>query len=165
VAVITVGSTAENRDIGLAAATQINKAAAADGDGTLSEAQIYVATELSGLEIATFIDEGSNNLSTRANETIAGSHAAGYHEIALDNMAVETGDFIGEYHSGGTLDADNTGGSGMWYKTGDNIPADSVGFSSFSGWVISLKGIGATVAAGVGIPIAMYHYKQMQENN
>lgn len=148
-AVITVGSDAVNEITTLSATrTGINYNGAADGTGTLQEAQIHVSSEVSGLEIATFIDEGSAIFSTRDNETIAGAYAAGYHEIALDDMAVESGDFIGSYHGGGTVDKDYTGHAGIYVLSGDYIPADSDTFTLWGEDSLSLKGIGVTGNGG-----------------
>jgi len=131
----------------------VDKGYPADGDGRLTEAQIYVTSTLNNLEIATFIGEGGNVLSTRDNEAIAGTYAAGYHELVID-LDVMTGDHIGSYTTSGYFDYDASGELGSWGKAGDNIPCTEVTFSLSSDDAYSLRGIGATGNGGGGsIPL------------
>ena len=161
---IDVGIAATDRGTRtVAGTTYIAYSNPANDTGVVTEVQIFVDTECSAVEAASFADEGGGVFSTNDTESIAGTYAAGYHELVSD-LDFNSGEYIGFHDSGGKIEADWSG-EPRYYKSGDHIPAASVEFTLSATASISLYGIGATVAAGVGIPIAMHHYKQMQGNN
>ena len=59
------------------------------------------------------------------------------------------------FATGGRIGRDTSGGSGIWYRAGDRIPASNVGFYDIaSGDIASLYGSGATPAT---FPISKFN--------
>ena len=139
---IDVGPSAESRGGALSDFTMVNKENSANATGTLDHLEVYISFADGGdiVDFASFIDEGSNVLST--NGVIQGLtvtsglniYDAPGHFVAF---AISTGEYLGTY-SDATVDRDTSGGSGMWYTASvDSIPASSVTFSSIDNWTIS----------------------------
>ena len=141
---IDVGSPAVNRSAYyLPGYTFISKNNPANESGTITSVEIYVAQGLSNCEIAIFEEVSTDHYTTRSNVTI-GAAAAGYHQYDV-SLAVEAGDRIGIYYSGGRLDKIASGGVGHMYKSGDHIPCTDASFSLESSVTItSLYGTGIT---------------------
>jgi len=104
--------------------------------------QITVKTSLinlaNSIKVASFIDEGSNVLSTREYAAITHAQlAAGTHTFTAPDdfvpFGIASGDYIGAYISG--IYFTSSGGSGMWYKDGDNIPCSSAEFTFSANYV------------------------------
>ena len=113
----------------------------ATGTGVITSIEIYAATAMTGVEVATFYVVSGNNLSTRDNITL-GSVAAEYNIFAV-NLDVTSGDYIGIYYATGTIDR-TTSGTGYWYVANDNIPCTNLAFTSQADRTISLCGTGTT---------------------
>jgi hypothetical protein len=119
----------------------------ANDTGKIDTVEMWLDIAGTGIEVATFIHEGSNVLSTRDYEAI-GSVAAGSKQTFTGlNMDVATGDYIGICGTAGEIDTDSSGGTGLWYKSGDNIPCTSQTFAWIADYIISLYGTGASVTA------------------
>jgi hypothetical protein len=138
---IDIGAAAIDREYGYASGyTRIGKENPANANGSITSVQIYAGSDLSGCEVATFIDEGSNNFSTRDSETIGSVTSGSTQTFSGLDMAVQTGDYLGIYYSTGTLDFDATG-AGAWMASGDLIPCSSQTFSLYTR-TLSLYGEG-----------------------
>lgn len=133
----------------------------ANATGTIDSVCVYAATDMSGIEFASFADEGSNSLSTNGDTngsnlsaTVAASPktftAAGCDFTAF---AINTGEYIGAYWSGGNLEKANAG-VGKWDVAGDQVPCSSVTFSWTATRVLSIYATGAEVGAPVSLTIA-----------
>ena len=148
-AAITVGAEPIGRSSSRTLGTLVVAGGAADGDGTITEAQLYVENDVVNPEVATFIHEGGDVLTTRDNQTVEGTYTAGYHELVVD-LDVITGDYIGmsAAQTGGAMEYEWEDGVGVWRKAGDNVPCTSASFSLNGEDSLSLRGIGATANGG-----------------
>ncbi len=145
---IDVGAACSDRSDILGNYTAIGIDNPANATGTIDYICIFATNmQMSNVEVASFIDEGSNILSTNGVVSLANPSVG-------ENIYNAPGDFtafnisVGEYIGivGRYLEATATGGGGMWYKTGDNIPASSVTFSWIDGWALSLYATGTESA-------------------
>lgn len=149
-AVIDIGAAAIDRgtSTGITGSTVVEGSNPANNTGKINTVEMWLNVAGTGIEVATFIHAGSNVLSTRDYEYI-GSVAAGSKQTFTDlDMSVTTGDYIGICGTAGTVEEELTGGVGMWYKYGDQIPCTSITFSFFANYILSLYGTGTTVVIG-----------------
>ena len=143
-AVITIGAAATDR-ADYSSGTNVNIGGPADGTGTITSIEIWI-TQTTTIEAATFIDEGSNVLSTRDYESLGSVTGGSKQTISGLSIDVQTGDYIGSHGSFtfAGIEYDTSGGSGKWRTTGDSIPASSVTFTLTADAVVSLYGTGET---------------------
>ena len=59
------------------------------------------------------------------------------------SLNVQTGDYLGIFYQEGQLERDTSGGQGLWYIDGDQIPCNSYLFTLGTAWVGSLYGYSA----------------------
>jgi len=129
--------------------TNINKEGQATIAGTITSIDIWGRTNVSGLIVGTFYTTNGNTLKCRASQAIAGTIVAGSKVTKVVSIAVEIGDYIGLYHTGGTVERDNVGFAGFWYKAGKYIdPDDEATYGVYAGDVISLGGYISPPAVG-----------------
>ncbi len=121
--------------------TVINKTSPASFGGLISFIDIWALTNITGLMVGTFYVTNGNTLKCRDSETIAGTITAGAKVTKAVSLVVVTGDYIGSYFTGGTLERDTEGGAGWWHKIGEYIdPGDETEFISLDGDATSLGG-------------------------
>ncbi len=130
--------------------TVINKENPANASGTITSVEIFVETAfLTGVTVGTFYTTNGNTLKCRDSEFI-GSVPSGSKQTFSDlTIAVEAGDYIGIYITGGTgfLSGIGTGYAGIWYISGEYIdPNDEVAYTFSDGDCISLYGTGEEIA-------------------
>ena len=113
----------------------------ANASGTITTVALYVLNAIANCEVGIFYNVSGTIFTSRSNAALPSYIAAGYseHEVSL---AVETGDYIGIYFSGGDLDRHDAGGNGAWYVSGDNIPCTDLEFTLSAGRTLSLYGTG-----------------------
>jgi len=152
---ITAGAAAINRgSTGNANYTLLSLDVPATGTGTIDTIEVWAASTLYNLEVATFIDEGSNNYSTRDNETIGTVTSGAKRTFTGLDMDVETDDLLGGYYSSGTIERDTSGYAGIRYDATDQIPCTSNNFPDYlADDAMSLYGTGET-AGGIDYPIS-----------
>ncbi len=122
--------------------TFVGKEGSADGTGKITSVEMWFAIQGANVEVATFIDEGGNVLSTRDYETIGTVTAGSKQTFSGLDMAVETGDYLGVAGTAGQIEQ-TPSGEGLWHATSDQIPCSSVTFDLFSsGKTLSLYGTG-----------------------
>jgi len=163
---IAVGEGCNNRGSNFTATyTLINMSLPADGTGTIDAVCIWANTDMSGIEYATFTNEGGNTFSTNGHTSgsalTATAGAPTTHEAPGDFTAfpVTLGDFIGIYYGAGKIEGDTSGYTEVKYDEGDQIPASSNAFNgSLSGYAVSVYATGAEAAGGTILPFMMaYH--------
>ena len=147
-AVITVGT-----DVTIEAATGRTAIAfenAADGTGTIDDVTTHCGNGAGcgAFKFASFIDEGSDVLSTNDTATTGGGHAFGALNFTAPGdftaFDISTGEYIGQVNSD-TVGFEFTAITGGVYTTvADNIPASSVTFSLETGWRLELFGTGVS---------------------
>ena len=126
--------------------TQVDKNNPANATGVITSVEIFVASAMTGCEVATFSASG-NNLTTRDTVSI-GDVSTGYHQYDV-SLNVVSGDYIGIYFITGTLDATTGASTGRWYKSGDNIPCTNTTFTAQTNVTLSIYATGITVPAQV----------------
>jgi len=140
---IDIGNSASDRGDYATLGTMVDKFNPANLSGTITSVEIYTywQTDMLDCEVATFFIVSGNNLSTRDSEVIGTVTKGGKRTFEV-NLDVEAGDVIGIYFSAGAIEYDTSGGIGIWYKTGDNIPCTDVTFTYGAGPTFSLYGTG-----------------------
>jgi hypothetical protein len=139
---IDIGAAAIDRSLYLTVTwTRIDKNNPANADGTIDTVEIWAYSDLSDCEVATFIDEGSNVLSTRDSETLGSVTSGSKQTFSGLDMDVQTGDYIGIHSSAGNIERDNSG-DGYWYAAVDYIPCSSQGFNFTADRSLSFYGMG-----------------------
>lgn len=142
---IDIGSPAEDRGAAWGVYTFIDKSNPANESGTITSVEIWANTELSNCEVATFFPEILPAYSTRDSEAV-GTVAASSKQTFEVNLDVEAGDYIGLYYTAGKIEGETSGGAGVLYKSGDNIPCEDINFGTWTATgLLSLYGEGATI--------------------
>lgn len=146
-AVITIGEAAIDRTNVITSRlyTHICKGNPADGTGKITQINIYPATTLYNVEVATFFEVTPNHFSTR-DTAIIGNIGAGSQSVSVE-LDVQAGDFIGIYSTGpsGQMEYSPGGYGGLIWLNSDQIPCTNVDFGTVaSGVAISLGGTGVT---------------------
>jgi hypothetical protein len=150
--VITVGCDCIDRNNSLFGYTFVDETLPADADGTIDYVCIYWGDDPSDVDVASFIHEGSNALSTHATALLA-DKGAGQQEynagVDFTAFAIDTGEYIGAIgKTAGKIDYESGNGQGMWFLLGDQIPCESVTFNFQGLYTVSIKGTGTEAAAG-----------------
>lgn len=112
--------------------TYILKDNPANASGKLTSVEVYPATNITDIKIALFYSTGTNTFKTRSWVDL-GSMAENSKTVCAINLDVIAGDYIGVYCTIGNVSQDTTGGSGLWYLTGDYINTLGATFSGGTG--------------------------------
>ena len=144
---IDVGSLATNRSSSDSGYTNVDMANPADYTGTITSIKIWANGDMTGLKVGTFSASG-DDLTVRDTEVIPGTVLEGAERTYVVDIDVVAGDYIGCYFTGGSIDYDSSGGSGVWYLSGDHMDASSETFTEAEADAQSLYGIGATAEEG-----------------
>ena len=138
---INVGAEAIDRDGAfIAGNTLICRGISATGTGKLRTVEIYADTDITGAIVATFYQPdptGSPNYLVARDHYEIGSVPAGSKQIFSVDLDVEEGDYLGIYYTDGRLEGDATGGSGVWYKSGNHTEDEGTYYVEY-GYGISL---------------------------
>ena len=149
---IDIGSAATNRASGLTdLATYIELGNPANATGTITSVFIWCATALENTKVGTFFG-AAGTFENRDFETIGQVVSGAERTFAGLDIDVTVGDFIGLwYDSGGRVDADASGGSGIYSKAGDQFgQGEQAGYAFVSGGdaIMSINGTGTESAVG-----------------
>jgi len=118
----------------------------ANETGKITSVEIYAYSAMSGVKVAIFYRPDPDNypayFTARNNETI-GNVALGYNQFEV-NLDVVVGDFIVLYWTAGGIEKDSSGGSGAYFKVGDQTGCSNTEFTLEPNCVLSLYGTGTT---------------------
>lgn len=145
---IDVGAPCIDRSSGLGDYTLVGIDNPANASGTIDYICIYALSTMSSIEVASFIDEGSNVLSTNGVVALVNSSVGENTYNAPGDFTafnISAGEYIGIKYIG-SIEVATSGGGGVWYKAGDNIPASSVTFSWIANYIFSLYATGTEAA-------------------
>jgi len=148
-AAIDVGGDAINRTSFWGSTyTLVSKNNPANFSGKITSVQIWAAAQLLNCEVAIFYAVSGTNLTTRSNATIGTVNSGSLQTFPVD-LDVVAGDYIGLYFTGGAaqIEAASSGGLGLLYAAGDNIPCTNVLFTLQAGYIMSLYGTGIQAPA------------------
>jgi len=134
--------------------TDILKDNPANASGTINSIEVWAAANIADLRIGIFYLVSGTDYKCRSSVDLGAVTAGSKQTFTVDknsnpiSLSVETGDYIGYYHTGtGYLEVDGTGGAGVWVKTGEYIdPGDQATYTYYSGYIISVYGTGTTGA-------------------
>ena len=137
-AIIDIGGGATNRAAAQPfGSTFVDGNNTANATGTLTSCQIWFNTAGSGVKIGTFYGTPPN-FTSRDVETIGNVTAGSAQEFTGLSIDVQVGDYLGIYWSGGNIEYDTSGYSGVWYKAGDQFGAGSQAYSALAGDGLSI---------------------------
>ena len=146
---IDIGTEAINRDgVTPSGYTFIVVDNPANASGTIISVSLYADASLSNVSVGIFYNIGGLNFKCRSTVAI-GAVGTGLteHEVSL---AVETGDYIGIFYSGGALDRNDSGGGGAWYEQSNNCVVDNETlYALSSGRILSLSGTDEAAGANI----------------
>jgi hypothetical protein len=146
---IDVGSGATDRGANLSITiTRIDGNNPANATGTLDTWEIWVAIAGANVEVATFYIVSGTNFSTRDSEAIGSVSSGSKQTFTGKSTDIETSDYVGIYGTSGFIETDTSGGAGIWYDSGDNIPCTNNGFTALADRLISLYATGTETASG-----------------
>lgn len=119
----------------------------ANDTGILTSFEIWMRTDGTGVKMGTFY--GSDTTYTnRDYENIGNVTSGSKQTFTGKSCSVQTGDYIGRYASTGNTSAQTSGGSGMYYISGDKFGAgETSGYTAAAAFNISLYATGTTESA------------------
>jgi hypothetical protein len=159
-AVIDIGPGATNRASSLGfspAKTVVNLTNPANDTGILDTFEFFgYGSNLTNVKIGTF--SGSDtSYDDRDYESIGTVNSGSKQTFTGKNCDVVTGDFLGMYADGGSIERDTSGYDSYYYASGDLFGTGSNTYTGQAGDAISIYATGATAAAG-----NPYHYYLQQ---
>lgn len=146
---IDIGPGAANYDSSaVQGSTYIDKANPANAAGVLTSVELFFVAGGQGVKVGTFSGSGTS-YDDRDYESIGSVSVGSKQTITGLNIDVSSGDFLGTYFYGNNsaLEANTSGGTGVYYASGDKFGSGSATYSSFSLKI-------AIYATGVTIPDA-----------
>ena len=151
-ATIDVGPGATVRSTTIGGNTYIDKANPANGTGTIDHLDAWMSTGIVGdIDLGSFEEVSPDTFTTRGSVTV--TPAAGDNDFDAPGdftaFAIAIGDYLGAYTPQFKLSfkSDATGGSGYWWKAGDNIPCTGAGFAFTSAETFSIYGTGVEASS------------------
>ncbi|KKM88309.1 hypothetical protein LCGC14_1260070 [marine sediment metagenome] len=139
---VDIGSEAINRNTSFSnGQTIINKGNPSSSSSDVIGVDIWAASNITGLIVGTFYVTSGDTLKCRDSEAIAGTITAGGLVHKEVTVAVEIGDYIGCYYTGGEIEWSAPGSQNTWYRAGQYIdPNDEQEYWVSSATTISLGG-------------------------
>ena len=133
--------------------TLIDKNNPANASGTLHSVKIWAYTNITGLRVGTFYTTNGDTLKCRDSELIGDVEAGAERTFTELSITVVEGDYIGCYFTGGDIEGDLSGFSGVWTMFGEYIdPGDEWTYTLGAECAISLYGYGDIEGPPVGQP-------------
>ncbi|MBA7622115.1 hypothetical protein ES703_29486 [subsurface metagenome] len=131
--------------------THVEKSNPANASGILHSVKVFAFANLTGLRVGTFYTTNGNTLKCRDSAVIGNVTAGSEQTFSELSIAVEEGDYIGCYFTGGSIERDFFGFVGSWSVPGEYIdPGDETTYFFFDGAAISLYGYGDIPPVAVG---------------
>jgi hypothetical protein len=143
---ITAGTGASNLGGSSTSAgyTVIDMANPVSSNGTVTQIEMWYATNATGVNVGTFYGT-AGTYTCRASVAI-GSVTSGSKQTFAVNLPVQSGDYVGWYTNSGLISMATSGGTGEYYILGDKTGGGSNAYSyqasyrnavGFDGWVIA----------------------------
>ena len=143
---IDIGPEAINRsDTSVSGNTYIELTNPANATGMLTSFEIYASSKMSGVKVGTFYGS-SSSYTARDYETIGDVGAGSKQTFTGKTCEVSSGDYIGIYYSGGTIESSVSGYSGAYGKGGDQFGAGTQTYTLYDGDADSCYGTGIHIA-------------------
>ena len=135
--------------------TYINKENPANASGIINSVEVWTHTNITEAKVGIFYTTNGDTLKCRSAATI-GAVTAGAKRTFEVSLAVESGDYIGIFTDSGQLDW-NTGGAGVWSKSGNHCVVDEETSYTAEGGVGSLYGTGVEFIYGAATFLSLIH--------
>lgn len=116
----------------------------ANESGKIDTVEIWSNVDLSGCKVGTFFIDSIFRV-MRDFDTIGNVTSGSKQTFSGLNIDVEAGDTIGIFFSGGSIERDTSGGSGLEFSSGDRFTGSIFGVTNVAGDSISLSASGETV--------------------
>jgi hypothetical protein len=142
---IDVGPGATDRASTISGAnyTDIDLGNPANGTGSLDTVEIWANTALSNCKVGTFYLVSGTTYKCRDSATLGTVTAGSKQTFTGLALEVQTGDYLGNHYTAGTLERDTEGGSGIMYYAGEAIdPGDEADYTLVDGDAISIYASG-----------------------
>jgi len=145
-ALIDIGSAAVDRPAtGGGGYTIILKDNPANASGRINTIEIWANTNMTGVRVGTFYLVSGTTYKCRDSVEIGNVTAGSKQTFPGLDLAVQIGDYLGFYSSGGLIEASGSGGAGQYYVGGEHIdPDDQATYTWMAGITYSLYATGAT---------------------
>ena len=148
---IDVGNAATDRSAsGTSGRHFIDSSNPANATGIITSIEVWAATDMTEFQVATLYLVSGTIYKVRAIQTI-GNVTAGSKQTFPVSLAVVASDLLGCFFNIGSLEADTSGGAGIFYKAAENayVVGEEVEYTALA-WNISLYGTGVSpVKAGL----------------
>ena len=146
-AVIDVGPGATDRlSSSAVSSTRIDLANPANDTGSLDTIELWFLITGAGVKCGTF-SGSSTKYTSRDYEAIGDVTSGSKQSFSGLDCDVEAGDYLGVCGTSGNIDGYVTGGSGVYYKAGDQFGAGEQTYVLSANYVISLYATGTTGTA------------------
>lgn len=129
--------------------TRVDLTNPSNDTGIITAFEIFAGSSMSGVKIGTFSGSGTD-YTCRDYESIGNVTSGSKQTFSGLNCNVTIGDFIGQYETGGGISYSTTGGSGIYYKSGDGFLTHYTDYASAASYQLALYGTGATVVGWTG---------------
>ena len=123
--------------------TMLDKTNPANADGSLDTLEIWLSDAGTGVKEGTFYGSGTS-YTPRDYQTLGNVSAGSKQSFTGLSIDVETGDVLGVYGDSGQVERDGSGGSGLYYKSGDQFDAGTQTYAYWAAYPLSLYGTGET---------------------
>lgn len=141
---IDIGPGAIDRATFIGASTYIDKANPANDTGTIDTFEVWSQSNMTGTnKVGTFYGSGTD-YTNRDGDTIGTVTVGAKRTFTGLTIDATTGDFAGIYYSAGNIELDNSGGSDVYAKLGDQFGAGEQTYALRSADAISIYGTGET---------------------
>jgi len=140
---IDIGAAAINRATNSDDRPRIEGSNPANADGTIDTVKVWMAYGTTTFQACIQEHLGSNVFTTRDYEDIGSVSSGSEQTFTGLSMDVVTGDYLGCDYQTGNIEADTSGGTGIWWDyTGTTIPCTNETFQWVTGTQYSLYGMG-----------------------
>jgi len=140
---IDIGAAAINRATNSDDRPRIEGSNPANADGTIDTVKVWMAYGTTTFQACIQEHLGSNVFTTRDYEDIGSVTSGSEQTFTGLSMDVVTGDYLGCDYQTGNIEADTSGGTGIWWDfTGTTIPCTNETFQWAAGTQYSLYGMG-----------------------
>jgi hypothetical protein len=144
---IDVGNAAINRGGNWPTAnyTVLNYGNPANADGVIDTVELYAVlnNNLEGCKVGIFYNISGTTYACRDYAVIGDVTGGSKQTFSGLSIDVVTGDIIGLLFTRGQFEREESGGAGIGYDAGDNMPSGPKVYTTYAGDVLSIYGTGA----------------------
>jgi len=147
---IDVGPGATNRATDtITTYTYIDLANIANATGKVTSIELWFNSDATGVSVGTFSVNGgdptkyTNRASASIGNVTAGAKRTYNAPGDFTEFDVSTGDYLGVYMATGTIECDTVGGSGLYFKAGNQMGTGEQTYTNIAGCAVSIYATGS----------------------